>query len=134
MTADHLIVIGQGRLLADASTAAVIAGNSQSSVVVRSPDATGLAELLRRAGATVAFATDQPDGPAGRDGMQVTGLDVTAIGDIAARHGVAIHGLTPHPASLEAAYMQLTRDHLDFAADRAARNHDLTAPSAGLDT
>jgi ABC-2 type transport system ATP-binding protein len=133
LTADHLIVIGQGRLLADASTADVIAGNSHSYVLVQSPDATGLAALLRQAGATVAPATDQPAGAAGRGGLRVTGLDVTAIGDIAARHGVALHGLTPHRASLESAYLQLTRDQLDFPTDPHA-TRDLAAPSTGSES
>jgi len=126
LTADHLIVIGQGKLLADASTTEVIAANSQSYVLVRSPDATGLAGLLRRAGGIVTAAS-QPDDTADRDDLQVTGLDVTTIGDIAARHGIAIHGLSRHTASLEAAYMELTRDHIDFHTDGAATDPDAAA-------
>jgi ABC-2 type transport system ATP-binding protein len=126
LTADHLIVIGQGRLLADASTADVIAANSHSHVLVHSPNASGLTELLRHAGATVAPADD-------RGALQVTGLDVTAIGDIAARHRIAIHGLTPHAASLETAYMHLTRDHLDFPTAPTSENRDTTTPSTGSD-
>jgi ABC-2 type transport system ATP-binding protein len=120
LTADHLIVIGQGRLLADASTADVIAGNSHGYVLVRTPNAAGLAELLHRAGAGATVVTDQPDDADDRGDLQVTGLDVAAIGDIAARHGIAIHGLTPQMASLEAAYMHLTRGHLDFHTDGGA--------------
>jgi ABC-2 type transport system ATP-binding protein len=127
LTADHLIVIGQGKLLADASTTDVIAANSHSYVSVRTPNAIELADLLRTAGATVTVptvitATSDPDSAEDRDGLHVSGLDITAIGDIAAGHGLAIHGLTPHTASLEAAYMELTRDHLDFHTDSAATN------------
>jgi ABC-2 type transport system ATP-binding protein len=125
LTADHLIVIGQGKLLADASTAAVIAANSNGYVLVRTSNATGLADLLRHAGANVTAATTEPGDADDRDGLQVTGLDVTGIGDIAARHGIAIHGLTPHAASLEAAYMQLTRDRIDFHTEGAAKNRNV---------
>lgn len=121
LTADHLIVIGQGRLLADASTADVIAGNSHGYVLVRTPNVAGLAELLHRAGAGVTVVTDHPGDTVDRNDLQVTGLDVAAIGDIAARHGIPVHGLTRQVASLEAAYMHLTRDHLDFHTDGAAR-------------
>jgi ABC-2 type transport system ATP-binding protein len=113
LTADHLIVIGQGKLLADASTAEIIAANTSSYVLVRTPDATRLTDLLRRAGAVVA-AGKYDDDSQGPDDLQVTGADVTAIGDIAARHRVTIHGLTRHSASLETAYLNLTREHLDF--------------------
>jgi ABC-2 type transport system ATP-binding protein len=116
LTADHLIVIGQGKLLADASTTDLIAGNSHSYVSIRTPNATELADLLRRAGANVAAQTDGADD---RSSLQVSRLDTTAIGDIAAAHGIAIHGLTPHTASLETAYMELTRDHVDFHTDSA---------------
>jgi ABC-2 type transport system ATP-binding protein len=116
LTADHLIVIGQGKLLADASTTDLIAGNSHSYVSIRTPNATELADLLRRAGANVAAQTDGADD---RNSLQVSRLDTTAIGDIAAAHGIAIHGLTPHTASLETAYMELTRDHVDFHTDSA---------------
>jgi hypothetical protein len=63
----------------------------------------------------------------------VTGLDVTAIGDIAARRRIAIHGLTPHAASLETAYLHLTRDHLDFPTAPTSENRDTTTPSTGSD-
>jgi len=105
LTADHLVVIGKGRLLADASTAEVIETNSHSYVLVRSPDHARLGDVLRQAGGTVT---------AGDDELRVSGLSVDTIGDTAARHGIAIHGLTSQRASLEAAYMQLTRDHVDF--------------------
>jgi ABC-2 type transport system ATP-binding protein len=129
LTADHLIVIGQGKLLADASTTDLIAGNSHSYVSIRTPNATELADLLRRAGANVAAQTDGADD---RNSLQVSRLDTTAIGDIAAAHGIAIHGLTPHTASLETAYMELTRDHVDFHTDSAPTGRaTLKSPPTG---
>jgi ABC-2 type transport system ATP-binding protein len=113
LTADHLIVIGQGRLLADAPTADIIAAGSRSHVLVRSPDPITLAEVLRRAGASVIMRrSGHRDGES--PGLQVTGMDRTAIGDLAAYHRIAVHELTAHCASLEAAYMELTRNHTDL--------------------
>ncbi|HEV7195764.1 MAG TPA: ATP-binding cassette domain-containing protein [Pedococcus sp.] len=123
LTADHLIVIGQGRLLADASTTDVIAASSHNHVFVRTPDPTTLTAVLRHAGATVT-STDT-DGRGGEPGLQVTGLDSGAIGDLAARHGIAVHELAHQDASLEDAYLQLTRDHVDFRTDsRHDSRHD----------
>jgi ABC-2 type transport system ATP-binding protein len=110
LTADHLIVIGRGKLLADASTADFIRTSSLNYMTVRAANPLALAELLRRAGATV---HDEPDGD--QLALRVAGLDGTAIGDLAAQHGVPVYELTPHQASLETAYMQLTRDERDFA-------------------
>lgn len=109
LTADHLIVIGQGRLLADASTENIIAGSTHSYVLVRTPGSGQLGDLLRQSGATVSAE------PGDSTGLRVTGLSRDAIGDLAARHRIAIHELTPQSASLETAYMELTRDHLDFS-------------------
>ena len=103
-TADHLIVIGRGKLLADMPTAQLIAANARHDVLVRSPRATELAGLLR--GGTV---TPQPDGA-----LVVTGLDAAAIGDLAAAHGIAVHALVPRQASLEAAYLDLTGESVDY--------------------
>jgi ABC-2 type transport system ATP-binding protein len=113
LTADHLVVIGHGRLLADASTEEVIAANSGNYVVVRTPVPATLGDVLRRAGATVTLSAEA-DSADGEPGLQVSGLDRTAIGDLAARHCIAVHELTPRTASLEAAYMRLTRQHVDF--------------------
>jgi len=111
LTADHLIVIGRGKLLADASTTDFIRTSSHNYITVRAANPLALGELLRQAGATV---HDEPDGD--QPALQVAGLGGTAIGDLAAQHGIPVYELTPHAASLEAAYMQLTRDHRDFAA------------------
>src|SRR5262249_45348994 len=108
LTADHLIVIGRGRLIADASTAEFVAGASKKLVLVRTPQAAKLAEVLTALGAEVA----DPAGPE----LEVTGLTVEQVGEAAAAHAIVLHGLAPHQASLEEAFMDLTRDELEFAA------------------
>jgi ABC-2 type transport system ATP-binding protein len=107
LTADRLIIIGKGHLLADASTADIVAGSSRSYVLVRTPEPRQLGKLLRDAGATIISAPDD-------EALRVTGLTCADIGELALRNNVAIHELTPIDASLESAYLDLTRDHVDF--------------------
>ena len=107
-TADHLIVIGRGRLLADTSTAQLIESSTRRDVLVRSPRAGELAGLMTARGATV---TREDDG-----GLAVTGLDAPAIGDLAADHGIAVHALVPRSASLEEAYLDLTGESVEYRA------------------
>ena len=138
LTADRLIVIGQGKLLADASTADVIASGSTGYVHVRSRDPHRLADLLRAAGANVTDAPnpadeDTPTG-SGTDGLRVTGVDPGAIGDLAAEHGISVLELTPHHATLEAAYMELTRDHADFRTTTAPAGADPNAAAVSTDS
>jgi len=106
--ADHLIVIGRGRLLADVPTATLIESSTRSDVLVRSPRVGELAGLLAARGATV---TREDDG-----GLAVTGLDAPAIGDLAASHGIAVHALIPRSASLEEAYLDLTGESVEYRA------------------
>jgi ABC-2 type transport system ATP-binding protein len=106
-TADHVIVIGKGRLLADADIAEMTT-QAGVSVLVRSPDATRLAAALTGAGGVVHTEED--------GSLTVTKLDAAAIGAIAARDGVVLHELTPQRASLEEAFMALTKEHLEFGA------------------
>jgi ABC-2 type transport system ATP-binding protein len=108
LTADHLIVIGRGRLIADTSVDEFIAGASKQRVRVRSPQADALRGLLGGAGVTVRDA----DGGA----LEVQGLAAERIGDLAAANGVTIHELTPQQASLEEAFMDLTREDLEYRA------------------
>jgi ABC-2 type transport system ATP-binding protein len=110
LTADHLIVVGQGRLIADASTAEIVARSSANYVRVRSPQSSRLGALLRESGAVVRVHEGT---------LTVTGADCAAVGDLAARHGIAIHELSSQTASLEAAFMELTRDSTDFRAEVA---------------
>jgi ABC-2 type transport system ATP-binding protein len=114
VTADHLIVIGRGRLLADASVEEVLRRASGNLVRVRSPQAPQLAELLR--------APDVDVRTEHGDLLEVSGLTAAEIGEAAATRGIVLHELTPLQASLEEAFMELTRDELEFAtgADRAA--------------
>jgi ABC-2 type transport system ATP-binding protein len=114
LTADHLIVIGRGRLIADTSMDALIRMSSRGSTRVRSPRARDLAHLLAAHGAEVEHDEGQ-DSPA----LAVSGLDGPQIGDLAAAHHIPLHELTPRHASLEDAFMQLTRSAVDYRADGA---------------
>jgi ABC-2 type transport system ATP-binding protein len=108
LTADHLVVIGRGRLLADTGVREFIEGGSHGSVLVRSSDQARLATLLERAGATVQAADD---------GLVVLGLSAAQIGELAVRHDIVPHELATRHASLEAAYMELTRDTVEYRAE-----------------
>ena len=112
LTADHLIIIGRGKLLADLPTAQLIASSGRHDVLLRSPRAAELAGLIAARGATV---TRQDDGA-----LVVTGLDAAAIGDLAAGHGIALHALVPRQASLEDAYLDLTGESTDYRGERTA--------------
>jgi ABC-2 type transport system ATP-binding protein len=111
LTADHLIIIGRGRLLADTPTDRFVESGAGTDVLVRSPRADELARLLAGRGATVAR---QDDG-----GLAVTGLDAPAVADLAAEHGLAVHELVPRHASLEQAYLDITGDSAPYRAAAA---------------
>ena len=104
-TADHLVVIGRGKLIANSSTQDFIARSSERSVLVRTPD-TRLGELITANGGEV---TPEPDG-----GLGVTGLEAPRIGELAAGAGIILHELTPRLASLEEAFMELTADSVEY--------------------
>ena len=106
LTAEHLIVIGRGRLIADTSVAEFVARSSGAHVQARSPEATRLAELLSGEGALV---DTTPDGA-----LSISGVDTVAVGELAARHGIVLHELVAQHASLEEAFMEITRDALEF--------------------
>ena len=110
LTADHLIVIGRGRLIADTPMKTFIDAHSDREVLVRSPQA---AELRRMLSTAVEVRED------GGDGLVVTGHEAAEIGGIAAAGGVELHELTPRQASLEQVFMDLTRDVLDYHAENA---------------
>jgi ABC-2 type transport system ATP-binding protein len=108
LTADHLIIIGRGRLLADMPTAEFIAANARGDVLVRSPRPGDLAGLLTSHGATVAIEGD--------GGLAVSGMDAPAIADLAAVYGIGVHELTPRRASLEDAYLDITKGSVEYHA------------------
>ena len=108
LTADHLIVIGRGRLIADTSVEEFVNGASKKIVRVRSPQAEKLRGLV--AGSDVSVLALEPDV------LEITGLTAEQIGDAAATNGVTLHELTPQQASLEEAFMELTRDDIEFRA------------------
>jgi ABC-2 type transport system ATP-binding protein len=108
MTADHLIVIGRGRLIADLSVEELTGQASHGHVRVRTPDAASLAELLAGSGVNVEAL--------GNDLLEVTGLETEEIGELARRHDLPLHELTPVRASLEDAFMELTRDAVEYHA------------------
>jgi ABC-2 type transport system ATP-binding protein len=130
LTADHLVVIGRGQLIADASTADFIAHSTEASVTVRSPQLpalrSALEELLRTGGA------QRPGGSPARindvaGGLTVIGLPIEQIGDVAAANGITLHELSPQTGSLEEAFIQLTNSSVEYAAHDGS---DLPGPSA----
>jgi ABC-2 type transport system ATP-binding protein len=111
VTADHVIVIGGGRLLRDQPMAAFIDDAAAETVRVRASDVGLLARLVEQAGGTV-----DRDGEA----LTVQGLSTDAIGTLAAQAAVTVLELAPQSASLEDAYLALTRDTVDYRAEGPA--------------
>jgi ABC-2 type transport system ATP-binding protein len=108
VTADHVIVVGRGRLMADMPMSELIAQASSSAVLVRSPQAVALAAAL--AGPDVATSLTTPQT------LEVTGLTAAQVGDRARDLGIGLHGLAPKQASLEQAFMEMTRDEVEYQA------------------
>lgn len=110
-TADHVIVLGRGSVIADAPIAELIAGGTaaQRTVQVSSPESIRLGELLRAEGAR---STQQVDGFE----LSLQGITAQRVGEIAAIHGIVLHALSTEAASLEDAYLELTRGELEYVA------------------
>ena len=106
LTADHLVVIGRGQLIAEMPVADFIAQSSERFVRVRSPRDAELSATLGGAGALVSTAED--------GSLKVSGLSAPDIGELAAGVGIALHELSPQTASLEEAFMELTHDSVDY--------------------
>jgi ABC-2 type transport system ATP-binding protein len=106
VTADHLIVIGRGKLMADCTTEEFISRSSEKSVLVKSPDVARLADLITADGGVIA----QTDG----DEVTVRNLAAPRIGHLAATAGIELHELSPQAASLEEAFMELTRGSAEY--------------------
>ena len=109
VTADHLIVVGRGRVIADAPVAEIIATGSTRSVRVRTPDADRL--VIALSGPNVTVSTKEPGL------LTVSGLDAARIGELAAHERVVLHELTPLQSTLEEAYMELTADSVEYHTD-----------------
>lgn len=107
LTADHLIVIGRGQILADCSTEDFISRHATSYVRVKAPARADVGALLERAGLEVAVVDDA---------LHVQGTEVAAIGDLVHAHGLGLHELTLVRSSLEDAFMTLTASHVEYAA------------------
>ena len=110
-TADHVIVIGRGRLIADCSMAEFIARSSGQAIVVRTPQPDALARAVAAAGGASAGVAGGEPGE-----LEVSGLTEERIGDIAFARGVRLHHLAPSRASLEQAFMELTADSVEYHA------------------
>jgi len=108
LTAEHLIVVGRGRLMADLPMSQFIAQASTNVVVLRSPQASEPARAL--AGPDVTVTSTE------RDLLEVTGLSAAQIGDQARDLGISLHELSPRQASLEQAFMEMTRGEIEFHA------------------
>ncbi|MGW6408183.1 ABC transporter ATP-binding protein [Streptomyces vinaceus] len=142
LTADHLIVIGQGKLLADMSMADFIHENSRSYVRVRSPQQERLKDVLHGAG------IDAISVPA-TGTLEIDGVAAEQLGELAAQHQIVLHELSPQRASLEEAFMRMTADSVEYhahapgapglspgpgmAADNPARPADVPSWGAGYE-
>jgi ABC-2 type transport system ATP-binding protein len=105
-TADHLVVIGKGRLIADTSVSELMSAGGEGTVLVRTPERGDFARRLVTAGATVRDGLE--------DALVVTGMTGEEIGKLAAYHRVVLSELTPQRASLEDAFMELTKDSIEY--------------------
>ena len=121
LTAEHLIVIGRGRLLADLSVAGLVA-RSETSVVVRTPQTADLRAALVHEGVDVT--------PVDGGALEVTGLTTDQIGDTAFNAGIRLHELTLRQASLEQAYMELTAHAVEYQGGTTTPTTAATAATA----
>jgi ABC-2 type transport system ATP-binding protein len=120
-TADHLIVIGRGKLIADCTMKDFVARASGAAVRVRTPS---VDELIRAVGAKGATAEGSDDGS-----IEVRGMSVEQVGDLAFSEGIRLHELTTVRASLEEAFMELTADSVEYHADTPGRQVSATVGS-----
>ena len=119
LTAEHFVIIGRGRLIADVSSAELAAMSSDRRVLVRTPDADGLRAALALDGVQVTNLADTVDS------FHVTGLDADTVGRRAAAAGLVLFELTPLTNSLEQTFMELTHDAVEYSS------HDLHTHTTG---
>jgi ABC-2 type transport system ATP-binding protein len=120
LTADHLVVIGQGRLLANLSMNDFIDQNSHGFVRVRTPQPEALLDALAMARISTR--------PLAEGGFEVIDGNPAQIGDLARDHGISLHELSPQRASLEEAFMQMTADSVEYRTGDIHPSADGTAP------
>jgi len=123
LTADHLIVIGAGRLISQGSVADVVAGSSSSHVLVRTPDVSQLTSILTAEGAEVSTDVDHA--------LRIRKVSIERIGQLAADNAVVLHELSPQVASLEQAFMELTRDSGEYQTELKAPPPPSTTSDGG---
>ncbi|WP_020017054.1 ABC transporter ATP-binding protein [Promicromonospora sukumoe] len=123
LTADHVIVIGRGRILADAPVAEFVDGAARKTVRVRSPQATELADLLKAKNAEI---DDVEPGL-----IEVRGTDAVTVGELAAASRIVLHELTPVASTLEEAYMSLTADAVEYQSEDLAHVAAATSHTEG---
>jgi ABC-2 type transport system ATP-binding protein len=112
LTAEHLVVVGRGKLIADVSVAEFIEQAASDTVLVRSPHAVELHDLIAGPGVTVVSV--------GRGAFEVSGLSAEQVGERAAAAGLTLHELTVQRPSLEEAFMELTKDAVEYQTVGAA--------------
>ncbi|MET9562041.1 ABC transporter ATP-binding protein [Streptomyces tauricus] len=112
LTAEHLIVIGRGRLLADTSVTRFIEANSRSFVRIRTPEPERMRETLTRAGIPVLTG---PDGA-----LEAVGAQAAVIGELISAHGLTVHEVSTQSASLEDAFMEFTAGAVEYRASDQA--------------
>jgi ABC-2 type transport system ATP-binding protein len=108
-TADHIIVLGRGRILADAPVGDILAGATRGAVRVRTPQAEELARAVGGPDVTITGVENQL--------LEVSGISAAQIGEAAAQFGIVLHELTPINASLEEAYLELTQDDVEYRTE-----------------
>ncbi|MFD3904370.1 ABC transporter ATP-binding protein [Streptomyces sp. CB04723] len=129
LTADHLIVIGRGRLLADTTAAELIRSAGGASVKVVTPRPTELTTLLTALGVAVTPTARGPRASAGE--LLIRGAEAARIGAVAAAHAIPLHELTPQTVSLEQAFMDLTRESTEHRPRHRQPQPSSTATPTG---
>lgn len=119
LTAEHLIVIGQGRLLADTSVARFIEANSRGFVRIKTPEPEHMRDVLATAGLQV---LPGPDGT-----LEAVGAQASVIGDLVSSHGLTVHEVSTQSASLEEAFMQFTAGAVDYRSPGPPRQQTIQA-------